>query len=129
MSSLASPMIPQAKVKMLCAAGLIVTITTIGCNTARDPLASSKIGQRCSVQFRRDALGAAAASPIPPETDAMNGAEVVIVGTLKRVQDDAVLIDTDRFEYIIPMHAILSLRFELPPAANSATAQGTRTGP
>ena len=92
-----------------------------GCNNTPEPMAVTKVGQRCAVQFRRDALGAAAQNPIPPETDASNGAEVTIVGTLKRVQADGVLIDTGRFEYIIPMHSILSLRFDLPAQATTTT--------
>ncbi len=75
------------------------------------PLAG-KIGAQCSVQFRRNALGAAANVPVPPTTDAFNGAEVKVVGKLTRVSSDWIVISDGTKEYVIPKEAILLLVFE-----------------
>jgi hypothetical protein len=103
--------------KSLSAAALFAVVMCAGCNTAPDPLASSKIRQHCVVQLRRDALGSAAPVPVSPETENMNGAEVAIGGTLKRVQADWILIGTEKVEYAIPMRSILCMKFELPAPA------------
>jgi|GEM_PF-2633124 len=48
-----------------------------------------KPGLHCTVQLRRDALGAAANSPIPP----FNKSSVVLEGRLIAVNDEAILLD------------------------------------
>jgi hypothetical protein len=103
--------------KTLSIVGLCVAMMLSGCGGGTESLANGRIGQRCVVQFRRDALGSAAPVPIGPDTDNINGAEVTISGTLKRVQAEAILITTDKAEYLIPMAAILCLKFELPTPA------------
>ncbi len=99
----------------LCAAMLFS-----GCGNATEPLASLKIGQKCVVQFRRDALGVAGGAPVSPDTVNFNNADVAIVGTLTKAQADSILLATDKADYLIPMRAILSLRFEYPTASNAA---------
>jgi hypothetical protein len=66
------------------------------------------MGKTCIVQFRRDALGAGAALPIPPMTSGINGAETCISGTLKRSSSDWVVIEgKDGHEIVIPTAVIL----------------------
>ncbi len=88
-------------------------VATAGRN--RSP--TRKIEQRCIIQFRRDTLESVPPVPIGPDTDNINGSEVTISGTLKRVQADVILITTDKAEYLIPIPAILCLKFELPTPA------------
>jgi hypothetical protein len=103
--------------KTLSIMGLCGAMMISACGGGSKPLANAKIGQRCVVQFRRDALGSASPVPIGLDTDNINGSEVTIGGTLKRVQADAILITTTKADYVIPMPAILCLRFELPTPA------------
>jgi hypothetical protein len=64
---------------------------------AKDSLKDSYLGQQigkvCTVQFRRDALGAAAALPVSPTTDGINGAEVTVTGTLRAVENDGIALE------------------------------------
>jgi len=50
-------------------------------------------GKIYTVQFRRDALGAASNLPIGPNTDVINGAVVSIRGELIAADHDAILLD------------------------------------
>lgn len=61
------------------------------------------------VQFRRDALGAGAALPVPPTTDIMNGAVISISGTLVAVEIDSVVIEIDKKSNWIPRDVILCI--------------------
>ena len=51
-----------------------------------------KPGTMVTVQFRRDALGAASNLPISPTTGSINGARVSIQGNLVAVNQEAVLL-------------------------------------
>jgi hypothetical protein len=53
---------------------------------------SKWIGQNVRVQFRRDALGAAAALPISPETGEINGAATTLIGPLLEASGDSIVI-------------------------------------
>ena len=84
-----------------------------GCSQPPPPLRPQlqvKIGQPCVVQFRRDALGAAAPNPIPPTTGNFNGAQTSMLGSLVAANDLWVAIEVEEYEYWIPREAILSLR-------------------
>lgn len=79
------------------------------------------IGSRCKVQFRRgDALGSAAALPVPPITDTINGAEVGVSGKLLRADADWIVIEENgsgprylkEHQLWIPCSAVLLLDFE-----------------
>jgi hypothetical protein len=58
-----------------------------------DP-ANPPLGAYCTVQFNRNALGAAMASPVPPMTNVMNGADVSIDGKLLKVDADWVVLES-----------------------------------
>jgi hypothetical protein len=89
-----------------------------GCSQAvrPDPSLGDHIGQSCTVQFRRDALGAGADIPVPPTTDAINGASVNITGTLRKAGSDWVVVEFGNEQYFIATHAILLLKFNNQPA-------------
>lgn len=71
--------------------------------------ASEWKGKPVVIQFRRDALGAAANLPIPPETGGFNGASVTTSGTLVGVAADGLVIEQDKMKVWIPREVILSV--------------------
>ena len=82
-------------------------------------------GERCKVQLRRDMLGAETALPIPPTTDAYNGARVSIAGVLDDVGHNGVVLVSEGRDIWIPMEAILMVDFGpgralLPTASKAA---------
>jgi hypothetical protein len=115
----------------LCCLGLTFPLLAFLAGCGSDDIAAestralrSKVGYYCTVQFRRDALGAAAASGIPPTTGSMNGASVELTGLLKDVKGDYLVIETPRpgdptkkNEYWVPRHSILLLEWSSRPGA------------
>lgn len=96
--------------------GICCVMLLSGCGRPLDSPVSTRIGEQCEVQFRRDALGAAAELPIPSETNNYNGAEVSLTATLNRATHDWIIVANHQAEYMIPVHAILLLKFN--PAAS-----------
>ena len=86
-----------------------------GCNSSaveKPPLLVEKIGQNCTVQFRRgDVLGAGGGLPVPPTTGAINGAEVSVSGKLRSVSGNWIAVESGGTEYCIPHEAILLVQF------------------
>jgi hypothetical protein len=83
-----------------------------GCDHARAAgFSDPPNGRSCTVQFRRDALGAAASLPVSPMTDGINGADVTVAGTLKHTSDEWVVLDRAGKELWIPKSVILLLHF------------------
>jgi hypothetical protein len=79
----------------------------------------ARIGRDCSVQIRRDLLGASAPLPVGVETEYINGASVSLQGTLIEETPDSVVLKLPDpakppREYIIPKSSILYMRFDLP---------------
>lgn len=70
------------------AMALFVVIS--GCDDGSSDL---PIGKRCSIQFRRDALGAAMDLPVSPTTGGINGAVVQIGGKIVSVTPDWIVIE------------------------------------
>src|SRR5262245_53890244 len=86
-----------------CLAAFAATLLLTGCDSAPAAGSSSRpIGKTCTVQFRRDALGAAASLPVPPMTGSINGADTAISGTLKSTSDDWVVLDSGGKEIWVP---------------------------
>jgi len=85
---------------------------------APSPFLRDHVGEHCVVQFRRDALGAAANLPVPPQTGTINGADVASGGKLVSVEGDAIVIaepvqGTETTKQVwIPNHSILSVEFD-----------------
>lgn len=67
------------------------------------------VGKNVRVQFRRDALGAAATLPVPPATSAINGAETCVVGQLMKVESEGIVIGPEQHPKWIPREVILFL--------------------
>ena len=69
-----------------------------------------EVGKVCTIQFRRDALGAAASNPVPPMTHSYNGADTNVQGKIKRVTNEWVVIEQDAGEIWIPKAVILLIK-------------------
>ena len=86
-----------------------------GCNSSppdEDSLLKPRIGTRCRVQFRRDALGTAASLPVSPMTGETNGASVTIDGTLTQVGGRWIVIrDNSSGEFFVSRESVLMLEF------------------
>jgi hypothetical protein len=81
-----------------------------GCG--EEPVAGTPtIGKTCTVQFRRDALGAAMNLPVNPTTGSINGAEVMISGTIVDVTPEWIVLDSGRenLRTYVPRSVILLL--------------------
>jgi hypothetical protein len=87
------------------ALALLVSVVFTGCGGPEAP--ALQTGKDCTVQFRRDALGAAANNPVPPMVNRMNGAETCAMGTLKRASAEWVVIEKHGKEIWIPRSVIL----------------------
>ena len=68
-------------------------------------------GTACTVQFHRGALGGAAALPISPMTQSINGAKVSISGELIAIDHEAIIISSEQRRYWIPKHSILLIEY------------------
>jgi hypothetical protein len=91
---------------------IVVTTSLTGCvhATAADRSASTP-ARICTVQFRRDALGAAATLPISPTAQGINGADTAITGSYKATRKGWVIVERDGRELWIPKSVILSIEF------------------
>ena len=97
---------------LTCVAALAATLSLTGCDnaTAADSSASPA-GKPCTVQFRRDALGAAASLPISPTTGGINGVDTAISCTFKSTRDDWIIVTRAGKEVWIPKSVILLIEF------------------
>jgi hypothetical protein len=75
-----------------------------------DPMLTGRIGDNCTVYFRHDALGMAAAGPASPTTDNHNGADTQVSGKLLRVNSGWICVEVDKAEHTIPKEAILLVK-------------------
>jgi hypothetical protein len=93
---------------------VFVVLGTTGCDNKTSGSQSSpericpKLGASCTVQFRRDALGASANLPVPPTTSSINGANVSVGGKFSKMNEDwVVLKGGNKGEIWIPRSVIL----------------------
>lgn len=96
-------------------AALFVVLLS-GCNNGQPvnekPPLVEKVGQNCTVQFRRgDALGAGGGLPVSPTAGTTNGAEVSVNGKLRAVSGSWITIESGGTEYCIPFESILLVQF------------------
>ena len=96
----------------------IALLVMAGCNieagnniAVARPLLKDKIGKECTIQFRRDALGAATEIPVPVNSDQHNGAQLSISGRLKIYNQDGAMLEHDSMQSWIPAESILLIRF------------------
>jgi hypothetical protein len=105
----------RAKLIIAGSALVLLLILLVSCHKkpAPKPVVESTppIGKNCTVQLRRDALGTAASSPVPPLTGMHNGAETAVAGKLKLVTSDWVVLDRPGGELWIPKHSVLLLQY------------------
>jgi len=96
------------------AALLAALVVTTGCEQRVE--AASPAGARlaqmhsrmCTVQLRRDALGAASNLPVSPMTGGINGAQVAIVGKLRSFDDAWLALETEKEGLLfIPKEVVL----------------------
>jgi len=69
-----------------------------------------KRGSYCTVQFRRDTLGAAGDLLVPPTSNMHNGAETCVTGKFSRMDEDWVILTEGKDETWIPRSAILLIK-------------------
>ena len=98
-------------VLLACITETVASLSLTGCDraTAADTSKASP-GKPCTVQFRRDALGAAGL-PISPMTGGINGADTAISCTYKSAREDWVIVDRGGKEVWIPKSVILLIEF------------------
>jgi hypothetical protein len=92
--------------------GVIVAVLLSSCFSDHYSYLNKKRGKPCIVQLKRNALGCAAQLPVSPLTSNINGADVAIYGTLKKVDKDAVTIINGKTTYWIPKDSILLIQFD-----------------
>jgi hypothetical protein len=64
-------------------------------------------GKNVRIQFRRDALGAAASLPVPPTAGEINGATTCVIGKLMHVERTGLVIGPEEHPKWIPREVIL----------------------
>jgi hypothetical protein len=95
----------------------VLLVAAGGCNNARVGTAAPAaglavpIGSTCIVQFRRDALGSAAALPVSPLTTEINGATLSVSGKLLRADVDWAVLEREGEQLWIQHDSVLLLRF------------------
>lgn len=71
-------------------------------------------GTHCTVQFRRDDLGASRELPVAPTTSSINGAEVSVSGRFVRGDEEWIVLTNANQELWIPRPVILLMIVDLP---------------
>ena len=94
--------------KLSLVAALLAAFLFSACDRPDAP--SLQSGKPCTIQFRRDALGAGASLPISPMIGGINGAETSTAGTLKRATAEWVVIERSGDEIWIPKSVILLIQ-------------------
>lgn len=100
-------------ITLACVNALAATLFLTGCDKATATAGSPNppLGKTCTIQFRRDALGAGASGPSSPMAGNINGAQVAISGTLKSTSGEWVILDVNGRETWIPKAVILLIQF------------------
>jgi len=70
-----------------------------------------RTGVRCRVHLRRDAAGLAGQSPVSIVGTSMISERASVVGTIERVDPDAIILRGDGSTYWIPRSVILAVEF------------------
>jgi hypothetical protein len=90
----------------------VAAVLLCSCERAPDRFLTGHIGKSCTVQFRRNALGGAATLPVPPTTNAVNGADVSLSGALRSVEERGIIIESGKRLFWIPTGSILIVELE-----------------
>lgn len=108
--------------RALSAALLFALVAAAGCSDRQTSAAAAPapaaaagptlpIGSECTVQFRRDALGGAASTPVGPLTNQTNGATVSLSGKLAMIDAEFVVIERPEDTLWVPRASVLLLQF------------------
>ncbi len=73
---------------------------------------AGQIGRACSIQFRRETLGVAKDSAIPPTATDYQGADLQIKGTLAALDGHYLILRQNRVVVWVPESSILLVRFD-----------------
>ena len=104
----------RAKLIIGASALVLLLVILVSCHKSPPkPVAelTPPLGRNCTVQFRRDALGAASTSPIPPLAGNFNGGETAIGGRLKNVTSEWIVLERAGSELWIPRSSVLLLQY------------------
>jgi len=81
----------------------------------RDALAAGgaglRTGVRCRVHLRRDAMGLTAGQPLPIVGTSRISELATLLGTIERIEEDALVVRTDSSTYWVPREMILAVEF------------------
>lgn len=81
-----------------------------GRNNPAGKTLSIQKGKQCTIQFRRDALGAARDLPVSPTTGSINGAEVSVSGKFVAMDQEWVVINQGSGREIwVPRNMVLAI--------------------
>ena len=86
---------------------LLMVACVSSCSKSDTPYLVGQIGKPCTVQFKRDALGGSTTLPVPPTTNAINGAQVSLSGTLRAVEEQAIVLSDSKNTYWVSRDSIL----------------------
>lgn len=97
----------------------VLASTLVGCNieagnnggAAARPLLKKQIGEACTVQLRRESLGAAGELLSSPTSMTVNGADLAVRGRLTAYSTDGALINDGAHDFWIPASSILLISF------------------
>jgi hypothetical protein len=92
--------------------GIVAIACFSGCTPAEDSVRSGQAGKPCVIQFRRDALGAAASLPISPLVQGINGASTSVSGTYQGESGDWISVRVDTGTVWIARSSILLIEFK-----------------
>ena len=87
---------------------LCFTLLLSSCD--RDEDVGPPVGKLCTIQFRRDALGAAATLPVSPMTRNINGADTSIEGILVKITEQWVVIEKGGKQVWVPKTVVLLIQ-------------------
>ena len=77
---------------------------------ATDP-AHLPLRANCTVQFKRDLLGASANLPVSPTTESINGVSVSVSGTLLSLDREWIVLKSGNGTVWVPRQNVLLLQF------------------
>ena len=105
----------KKRFEVLAAAVVVVVVATLFVSARRSEAAfgggvsQPPIGKMCTIQFRRgDALGGAGNLPVAPTANSINGSATSIVGKLRSVSDEWLVVEGVNQSVIwVPKAAVL----------------------
>jgi hypothetical protein len=88
----------------------LILLSGMGCGSAAE--LGLPVGQSCTVQFRRDALGVGGGTPVPPTSDSFNGAATSLRGTLERADEHWLVLRVGDKQQWIAREVVLLIQYD-----------------